>query len=67
MIINTCIALILIVAMLTSLLNYSQPDFGRPKVPAGGPLLNNAGLKAELVVSGLKAPTLCHILDQTRF
>jgi glucose/arabinose dehydrogenase len=57
MIIKSCIALILIAAMLSSLLNYYQPSFARPKVPAGGPLLNDPGLKVELVVSGLKAPT----------
>jgi glucose/arabinose dehydrogenase len=57
MIIKSSIALILIAAMLSSLLNYYQPSFARPKVPAGGPLLNDPGLKVELVVSGLKAPT----------
>ena len=38
----------------SNFLNYA---FARPKVPVGGPIINDVGLKVDLVVGGLKAPT----------
>ena len=37
--------------------NYLNSAFARPKVPVGGPIINDVGLKVDLVVGGLKAPT----------
>ena len=37
--------------------NYFIPALARPKVPVGGPIVNDPNLKVDLVLSGLKAPT----------
>lgn len=37
--------------------NYFFSTFARPKVPIGGPVVNDIRLKVDLLVAGLKAPT----------
>ena len=37
--------------------NCFTSSFGRAKVPAGGPTVSDVGLKADLIIGGLKGPT----------
>ena len=58
MTLKLCVTLAIITIVLSLICsNYFNSAFARPKVPVGGPVINDAGLKTDLVVGGLKAPT----------